>query len=167
MRKVTLVALFAIVAGFGLQSGKPLQAGQRPFHFSRDTDTTKPRVMVDEGNRMIDDIYRQFDGNSGLIKVAGYQFLMMRLDFDSVSSSSAMHLDTFTCRDTEDRVVKFDSDPIRQIHSSTLGRWNGGIRVAGGGLGFARFLTDSTFVAGAWTQNCYDTLSVVIIGRQK
>ncbi len=163
MRKVTLIALI----GFALCCGKPLLAGQRPFHFSRDNDTAKSRVLVDEANRMVDNIYRQFDGTSGLIKIAGYQVLMMTISFDSSASSGAMHIDTFYCRDTEDNNVLFDDDPIRQIFASTKGRWVNGARTAGGGLGYARFLTDSTFEAGAWTQNTYDTLSVLIIGRQK
>lgn len=168
--KGKLTALLAIIVGFGLAFGNTLQAGQRPFHFSRDTDTTKQRVTVDEGNRMIDDIYRQFDGLNGLVKIAGYQALMMTITFDSISTSTAGHIDTFYTADTEGNQVRFNSDPIRQIFSSYIGKWTNNAYVSsttGYQLTRAYFLSDTSFVAVAPLQYTWDTVSVLIIGRQK
>lgn len=165
--KGKLIALLAIIVGFGLTFGNTLQAGQRPFHFSRDDDSSKHRVTVEEGNRMIDEIYRQFDAQYGVIKIAGYAALMMRAEFDSVSTSTDMKIDTFTCIDSRGVAIKFNPDYTREIFSSTVGRWINGTRILGGGFGYARFLTDSTFEAGSRTSNTWDTIAVLIIGRQK
>lgn len=165
MTKGTLIALLVIVAGFGTP-GKPLLAGQRPFHFSQDKDTMQAKVRVDEANRMIDDIYGQFEGSAGLIKIAKYQALLMQVEFDSISSSGSLHVDTFYCRDLSGHAVKFDSSD-RRIFSNTKARWINGAMTYGIGLGYAYFLTDSTFVGASLTQNTWDSVSVLIIGRQK
>ena len=141
-------------------------AGQRPFHFRPDKDTSKARVSVEDANRMVDDIYRQFDGNNGLIKIAGYQVLLQQVTFDSISTSAAIHVDTFYCQDLAGRTVRFDA-AARMIFSNTKARWGNGLLGYGVGLGTAYFLSDSSFVGSSLTQNTWDTVSVLIIGRQK
>lgn len=157
MKKVIIifVAFFAV----------SVLANSRPFHFSVDHDTAKARVTVLEGNRMVDDIYSQFEAKDGVMRIGKLQIVTMMVDFDSIGSIYVAHADTFTIRDSRGNKIRFGDTDYR-VFATQKAAWYDGDHTTGS-VRYWYPLTDSSFELAISSSGIWDTLNILIFGETK
>jgi hypothetical protein len=141
-------------------------AGDRPFDFSVNKDTSKAKVLVTEGNRMVDDIYSQFEAKDGVLRLRKFQIVSITHGFDSIGAG-AINEDTVKIRNFRNQSVRF-KDTTYRVYATQRGLWADNDRgVVGIGLAYWYPINDSTLAMAVRYDNVWDTLDVLIFGEMK
>ena len=140
-------------------------AANRPFHFSADPDTAKAKVTVEQANRMVDDIYSNFDGKGDVIRVSGYQFVGMMVGIDPLGYGGITE-QIVKIHDANGRSVRFKDRGYKMVFSERAA-WKNGERQFLTMSGYWYPLTDSSFVIAIPYDDVWDTLDVLLFGEMK
>jgi hypothetical protein len=157
VRHILLISIFLVGAS---------SAADRPFDFSANKDTSKAKVLVTEGNRMVDDIYSQFEAKDGVFRIRKFQIVSMSVVFDSIDDGATANVDTFTIRDYRGNKVRFGNLDYR-IYATSKVAWLNGVQADVGNVRYWYSLTDSSFIMAISYRYVWDTLNVLIFGETK